>query len=41
VTSLYVGGVPPSVDKKELLPYFLAYGEVRASSAPLMASDGL
>lgn len=29
VTSLFVGGVPPAVDRKELLPYFLAYGEVR------------
>jgi len=39
VTSLFVGGVPPSVDKKELLPYFLAYGEVRACSARLIAPD--
>lgn len=29
VTSLFVGGVPPSVGQKELLPFFLAYGEVR------------
>eukprot|EP00966_Prymnesium_polylepis_P005426 124685-Prymnesium_polylepis.1 len=29
VTSLYVGGVPPSVTVKDLFPYFLAYGEVK------------
>ena len=32
VTSLYVAGVPPSVGKKELLPYFMPYGEVREIS---------
>jgi len=32
ITSLFIGGVPPSVDRKELLPYFLAYGEVREVS---------
>ena len=26
VTSLYIGSVPPTVSKKDLLPYFLAYG---------------
>jgi pre-mRNA-splicing factor RBM22/SLT11 len=29
VTSLYVGGVPPSATKQDLLPYFLAYGAVK------------
>ena len=29
VTSLYVGGVPPTATKSDLLPYFLAYGPVR------------
>jgi hypothetical protein len=29
VTSLHVGGVPPTLGRSELLPYFLAYGEVR------------
>jgi len=28
ITSLYVAGVPPSVSRDQLLPYFLAYGEV-------------
>ena len=28
ITSLFVGGVPPSIGKKELLPYFMAYGDV-------------
>ena len=29
VTSLYIGSVPPTVSKKDLLPYFLAYGGVK------------
>lgn len=29
VTSLFIGGVPPAVDRKQLLPFFLPYGEVR------------
>lgn len=29
VTSLYVGGVPPNATTKDLLPYFLAYGDVK------------
>ena len=29
ITSLYVGGVPPSATKRDLFPYFLAYGEVK------------
>ena len=30
VTSLYIGGVPPSMSKEELLPWFMPYGEVSA-----------
>ena len=29
ITSLYVGSVPPTVTKRDLMPYMLAYGELR------------
>lgn len=29
ITSLYVAGCPPQAAKKDILPYFLAYGDVR------------
>ncbi len=29
ITSLYIGSVPPSVTQKDLMPYFLEYGEVK------------
>jgi len=32
VTSLYIAGMPPTVSKAELLPYFMPYGEVASVS---------
>ena len=29
ITSLYVGSVPPTVTKRDLMPYMMAYGELR------------
>mmetsp|Transcript_30607 Transcript_30607/g.72163 ORF Transcript_30607/g.72163 Transcript_30607/m.72163 type:complete len:336 (-) Transcript_30607:112-1119(-) len=29
ITSLYIGSVPPTVTKRDLMPYMMAYGELR------------
>ena len=29
ITSLFIAGVPPAVDQKDILPYLMPYGEVR------------
>ena len=35
ITSLYVGSVPPTVTKRDLMPYMMAYGELRDLTLPL------
>merc|ERR1712139_187891 len=32
ITTLYIGSVPPTVTKRDLHPYFLAYGEIKELS---------
>ena len=38
ITSLYVGSVPPSVTKRDLLPYMMAYGAALLLALPLTLS---